>query len=504
MKKTIRNIILYSATLLMLYVPTGCNSWLDLLPTNDQTTDRYWESQEEVEAVLASAYVQLRSEACQERYVLWGELRGNGISLTSATSAAAKIKNLDILTTNTVCKWDAFYTAIGYANSVLKYGPTVLEKDPTFSVEVMNSYAAEAIFVRSLCYFYLVRTFNNVPLVLEPYVDDTQDYSSPASSEAEVLARIVSDLEANLSKCKTGYESDVTNPWQNKGRATRWAYHALLADIYLWQGNYDKCIYHCDQLETSQKFRLLEKEDWFRNFYPGNTDESIFELQWSKSVDNSGSKFWTWYMNKMDATLSTYIISDKSVELLNETPEKDWRGNNGTYLDASKKIWKFGGTDFYNLGGSLRGESERDNNWIFYRYADVRLMKAEALVMKGDIEGAKEIVQNEIRARAGYNIPIDLPATEYEGLMMVMNERQREFVGEGKRWFDILRVAKRDNFKYKQYVLDVLLESVSAKDYPIWNSKLSDINSYYLPILKSEIDNSKGVLEQNPYYKDLD
>ena len=89
MKKTIRNIILYSATLLMLYVPTGCNSWLDLLPTNDQTTDRYWESKEEVEAVLASAYKQLRADACQERYVLWGELRGDGIALPSATSNAA-------------------------------------------------------------------------------------------------------------------------------------------------------------------------------------------------------------------------------------------------------------------------------------------------------------------------------------------------------------------------------------------------------------------------------
>lgn len=503
MKKTIRNIILYSATLLMLYVPTGCNSWLDLLPTNDQTTDRYWESKEEVEAVLASAYKQLRADACQERYVLWGELRGDGIALTSATTAAAKIKKLDILTTNSICQWSAFYTAIGYANSVLKYGPTVLEKDPTFSQEVMNSYAAEAIFIRSLCYFYLVRTFNNVPLVTEPYVDDSQEYAVPSSSEADVLARLVSDLESHLKQCKTGYESDQSNPWQNKGRVTRWAYHALLADIYLWQGNYAKCISHCDELEKAD-FRLLEKEDWFRNFYPGNSDESIFELQWSKTVDNSTSKFYDWFCNGKDASpLSTYIISDPSIELFTETVEKDIRGLYGSYLEGTGKIWKYGGTDYYNTGGGLRSDS-KDNNWIFYRYADVRLMKAEALVMQGDIEGAKDIVQNEIRARAGYNSPIDLPSSEYEGLLMVIKERQREFIGEGKRWFDILRVAKRDNYKYKQYLLDILLESVSAKDYPIWASKLSDVNSYYLPIYKTEIDNGKGVLEQNPYYKDLD
>lgn len=503
MKRTIRNIILFSATLLMLYVPTGCNSWLDLLPTNDQTTDRYWESKEEVEAVLASAYVQLRTTACQERYVLWGEMRGDGIALTSATSNAAKIKNLDILTTNTICQWSAFYTAIGYANSVLKYGPTVLDKDPTFTQELMNSYAAEAVFIRSLCYFYLVRTFNNVPLVTEPYVDDSQDYAVASSPEADVLAYLVTDLENNLNRCKTGYESDQSNPWQNKGRVTRWAYHALLADIYLWQGNYGRCIYHCDELEKSQKFRLMEKEDWFKNFYPGNTDENIFELQWSRSVDNSTSSFYNWYMNGENASpLSTYIISDKSKELFTETLERDVRGDNGSYRDATGKIWKFGGTDYKNVGGSIR--PYQDNNWIFYRYADIRLMKAEALVMQGDLQGAKDIVQDEIRFRAGYNTQINLPANEYDGLMMVMQERQREFIGEGKRWFDILRVAKRNDFQYKQYLLDVLLESVSAKDYAVWASKLSDVNSYYLPIYKTEVDNGKGVLEQNPYYKDLD
>lgn len=503
MKRTIRNIILFSATLLMLYVPTGCNSWLDLLPTNDQTTDRYWESKEEVEAVLASAYVQLRTTACQERYVLWGEMRGDGIALNSATSNAAKIKNLDILTTNTICQWSAFYTAIGYANSVLKYGPTVLDKDPTFTQELMNSYAAEAVFIRSLCYFYLVRTFNNVPLVTEPYVDDSQDYAVATSPEADVLAYLVTDLENNLNRCKTGYESDQSNPWQNKGRVTRWAYHALLADIYLWQGNYGRCIHHCDELEKSKKFRLMEKEDWFKNFYPGNTDENIFELQWSRSVDNSTSSFYNWYMNGENASpLSTYIISDKSKELFTETLERDVRGDNGSYRDATGKIWKFGGTDFKNVGGSIR--PYQDNNWIFYRYADIRLMKAEALVMQGDLQGAKDIVQDEIRFRAGYNTQINLPANEYDGLMMVMQERQREFIGEGKRWFDILRVAKRNDFQYKQYLLDVLLESVSAKDYAVWASKLSDINSYYLPIYKTEVDNGKGVLEQNPYYKDLD
>lgn len=503
MKKLFKNIILYMAAPLLFLVPAGCNSWLDLLPTNDQTTDRFWESKEEVVSVLASAYKQLRDEACQQRYVQWGDLRGNGILYKASTGDAGKIKQLDILTNNSICKWNAFYTAIGFANSVLKYGPEVLVKDPTFSQELMNSYGAEAIYIRSLCYFYLIRTFGAVPLVLQPYVDDSEEYAAASSPEEVVLERITADLENYIDKCKTGYESDVPNTWQNKGRATRWAYHALLADIYLWQGKYDKCIAHCNKLEESKKFRLLPKEDWFLIFYPGNSDEGIFELQWSKTADNSTNKFYEWFLNGEDASkTSTYEITEKSIELFKgNTTEKDARGINATYLE-NKKIWKFGGTGIHGDDGTVRVNF--DNNWIFYRYADVRLMKAEALVMSGDLAGAKDIVQNEIRSRAGLSAPIPLPATEYEALVMVMDERQKEFIGEGKRWFDILRMAKRDNYKYKQYLLDVLLENVAAKEYDVWASKLSDVNSYYLPVHKDEIDNGKGILEQNPYYKDLD
>lgn len=51
---------------------SGCNSWLDLKPDNSQISDQYWQSKEEVEAVLASAYKQLRS--CLDEFVFWGEL----------------------------------------------------------------------------------------------------------------------------------------------------------------------------------------------------------------------------------------------------------------------------------------------------------------------------------------------------------------------------------------------------------------------------------------------
>lgn len=507
MKKISRNIIIGGLSLLLAGGSVSCNNWLDLQPVNDQTTDRFWESKEEVEAVLFSSYKQLRS--CLERFVQWGELRGDALTyVNSSSDDAAKIKQLDILTNNSVAKWDNVYKAIGYANSVLKYGPGVMEKDPTFTRSMLNMYEAEAIYIRSLCYFYLVRTFGYVPLVLEPYIDDQQEFALPSSGEEEVLGRIVSDLEANIAKCKTGYESDDPDTWMNKGRATKWAYHALLADIYLWQGNYQRCISQCEQLINSGKFRLLTKENWFRLFYPGNSDEGIFELQYDYLTDNSYNALYAWFYN--NSGNSYYQLSEKNMELFTEyAAVKDVRGLGASYLETGK-IWKYAGMFSQSESKSTRNTWERDgrtcsdNNWIFYRYADILLMKAEALIMSGDIQGGYDIIVNEIRTRAGYSALTSpaLPAVEYDALKLLLDERQREFVGEGKRWFDILRIAKRNDYKYKDYLLEVLLANVSAKEYETWKAKLSDPNSYYLPIHKDEIDNGRGILNQNPYYRD--
>ncbi|MCC8173493.1 MAG: RagB/SusD family nutrient uptake outer membrane protein [Odoribacter sp.] len=167
------------------------------------------------------------------------------------------------------------------------------------------------------------------------------------------------------------------------------------------------------------------------------------------------------------------------------------------------EIWRYG---FFAITGvdGIRGTSLRDNNWIFYRYADILLMKAEGLVMSGEqyFSEATELV-SQIRTRAGNTTQLYIPDTEREALMIILEERQREFIAEGKRWFDVLRVAQWNDYDgpYRSYLVEVLLAPLSARDRPNWESKLSDPNSYYLPIYKTDVDRSNGVLVQNPFYE---
>ena len=178
-----------------------------------------------------------------------------------------------------------------------------------------------------------------------------------------------------------------------------WALYALAADIYLWLGEYDEAIGMCENIEKSGLYTLLSTDDWYGLYYPGNSSESIIELQWDGMQLQNNSLF-AWFYNE-SANANNYAVSDAAVAKFNEFPdESDQRGDGGSYIESSGKIWKYAGTA--RGVSNLRESGRRDANWIFYRLADVLLMRAEALVMRegeGDMAAAYAIVR-QIRERA--------------------------------------------------------------------------------------------------------
>lgn len=217
-----------------------------------------------------------------------------------------------------------------------------------------------------------------------------------------------------------------------------WALYALAADIYLWLGEYDEAIAMCDNIEKSGLYTLLSAEDWYSIYYPGNSSESIIELQWDGAQLQNNSLF-AWFYNE-SANANNYAISDAAIAKFNEFPdEPDLRGSGASYIEASGKIWKYAGTA--RGVENLRESSQRDANWIFYRLADVLLMRAEALVMRegeGDMAAAYAIVK-QIRERSLYTMHPDMPSSQSEMIDLVLDERLRELSFEGKRWFDLVR-----------------------------------------------------------------
>jgi hypothetical protein len=261
---------------LALSVQFSCNDWMALIPPEGLIREEFWNTKEDVQAVLMGAYESFAQ--LDNLFFLYGEIRADLVKPDNNTSdAEKKVMESNIYPDNYLCDWARFYQVINYCNEVLKFAPLVKEKDNTFSDYQLKGYLSEAYFIRSLTYFYLVRIFKDVPLVLEPTTSDDAKVYLPKTDGDEILSYIVNDL-----KTASGWATvdGFITLREVKSRATKAAIDALLADISLWTFDYEGCIKYVNSIISLNKYRLQKSSSWFENFYP-ITDpvsiENIFE-----------------------------------------------------------------------------------------------------------------------------------------------------------------------------------------------------------------------------------
>lgn len=503
MKKILTTILLFGSMLTM----NSCSDYLDILPKDKQTSDMFWKSREDVEAVLAQAYHLTRGSV--KDMLNWGELRGG--SVNTADVESRKIQDFQILPNNKNVKWANFYNIIGLANAVLYYAPGVMDEDESYVREQMMSNQTEAYFLRALSYFYLVRNFRDVPLITEPYIDDQMPTNIPKSTESEVIAQIKKDITDALATNAAKETYDET--WENKGRATKWALLALMTDVCLWSEDYQGCVDYADQLINAnaaiRPVFMPSPSQWFSMFYPGNSNESIFEIQFEGDLDQtSGCPTSLTYWNSTPVPM--YFSETMSERLMEPEVMTTTRGlfyNFGYDTNATSEgnpqllIWKYNG-----MGEDWEMKREGDNqdaNFIVYRMADVMLMKAEALIRLGGTANWQEAIDliNQTRAR-GEMAPLDIdPAetSELDLLTALLEERDIEFAAEGKRWYDLLRLGRQRNFQYRNQFVDLVITNNTTANRSWLQSTLKDDNAWFLPIPEWDI-NTNNQLVQNPYY----
>lgn len=505
MKKLLYLLLLLPATILL----ESCNDWLTVLPENEQVSDEYWTSKEEVESVLAAGYVYLR-DAVPE-IIDWGELRGGCIYYLNGSNLQTFQVSPD---DEELCSWAPLYKVINMANAVLANAGAVLERDETFEEAVMNSYLTEAYFLRALCYFYIVRNWRDAPLILDPYETDEISYEKAKSTEAEIMTQIKADINAALGTgaAKEKFEED----WETKGRATKWALNALMADVCLWNEEYSAAIMSCNEiLDATSSFRPVFVSDpskWYEMYYPGNSNESIFEIQWNQKDYNQTNDLSTTFGNSVPEYLYTGAMLEDLILETNETGENDAvRTLYGSYVtDATDYqkgnlgyIWKYSGI---GIQAQVRNTTDEDDpNFIVYRVADVMLMKAEALILMSSSEESRQAAVdliNEVRTRSrlpGIS-PVLSEVSEGDLLEFVLDERKMELAAEGKRWYDLLRFGKRNGFEYRErFLINEVTQYNNTANSSWIRSVLKNDDALYLPVWTTELESNK-LLEQNPYY----
>jgi len=466
----------------LIIATTSCQDYLTVAPENDLIKEKFWTKTADVNSALAATYNAMRKASLQS--LIYGEVRADLVNFTGSQFASyAQIGASNISPTNSVVNWKDYYAAINLANTLMYYDDEVFAKDKTFTKEMMDAVEAEALFIRSLSYFYLVRLWKDVPLVLEASVSDTTNLYVGKSPENVVIKQIISDL---LKAQDMAYTTEFKGSNYFYGRANKYSIMALLADVYLWSEQYQKCYEYCDMLINTGMYSLESTETMFNIYYPGNSPlESIIELQYNDALDNQENPIyndlipvWGGGGAELDA---------RNLNILMEREDLRNFGGKGA-------PWKYRGKDA--LGLVSRTGTERDANWIIYRYADILLIKAEAAIELNKFDEANNLIRESL-LRAG--MPFE-DATEKTDLRdALLDERGREFLFEGKRWFDLLRAAKRNKFQNKQIIIDMILAGADIKQQAILKTKVYDTLSYYLPIAEHELIYNQNLV-QNPYY----
>jgi starch-binding outer membrane protein, SusD/RagB family len=474
-----------------------CDKFLDVQPESGLTYENYWKTKEEVNAVVLACYQSMMTGSSSTYQVvdlafLWGELRADFIAANTKISAEEYLAMNGYITENlSICDWTAFYRTINLCNTVIACAPNVINKDATFTQTALDGYLSEAYALRALMYFYLVRTFGEVPLKLDATLTDNTNLTIAKSSANVVLSQIKSDLLVAESKSVTDYGTTL----ENKGRITQYAINAMQADVYLWCEQYDSCIVACNKVINSSQYGLIS--DYKELFQNGLTNESIFELVFDDQLLNP-----LFYMVDISTNkrflIDQRVIDDKYTTDSNNPDDYDLRGNFASVRFGNMSIWKYLGL----TSSTARSESQSYAPWIFYRYADVLLMKAEAAAVEGDTAIALSIVR-KIRSRGGaLQTSAEEPGDATSALEYVIHERGREFAFEGKRWFDVLRTAKRAGYSTSlNNSLIEMIEDIAPTDrYATMVSNIQDTLSHYLPIYKDELETDEA-LEQNTFYK---
>lgn len=462
---------------LVMSLLSGCEKMLDKRPDSSLTRNDFFRTESDANAALIGVYDAL--QACVSQFWLWGESRGDLVASSDLTNGYPYFQLFDN-TTRPILKWDLPYQLIARANVVITDVPGIVSLDKNFSEAESNSVVGQARYLRALAFFYLLRTFNEVPLVLEAPNSDDVNYRPAKASAESILRQIEEDLNfaENAVAVSFGANKEV------RGRVTKGGVNALQADVYLWQAKYTEAAAAAKKvLDNEQLYSLVESDNWFNIFSVKNSSESVFEVQFDYTLNE---------LNGLLNTAGGYAVNRSLIGYFDS--EQDLvRGQNGTY-SANGQFWKYAG-----LNRELLRRPTQDPNFIVYRLPDVMLMRAEALA-HGNFEDKTEAVRliNKIRERALLGL-VDLDGDVGTAPLVdiILKERAMELGMEGKRWFDLLRIARNDN--RPEMLVDLILSSRTVGERSTIRPRIVDPRSWFLPIHIDEL-NANPNLIQNPYY----
>lgn len=395
--------------------------------------------------------------------------------------------------------WIDGFSGVKRCNDVFGY----LAKDIAGATESdIKSWRAQALVLRAFYANWLWKFYGNVPYYTENL---TEPYVAEQLSADELYSHIVGDLEEAIALGVLPWKGDAAT----FGRVTTAMAYMLYAEVVMYQKDdkrYPTALKYMKEIIDSPDYSLAPV---FADIFEQSGEwccESIYEINY---ISENAARDWGAPLTAGGTVLPTLISPNNwpagqdghntgwgFCPLRLETYDRyspddarrdatcwDVRGFDGTYnkryQDFGFFLQKYSARADGNAGQVASGELNYNNNWRIYRYSETLLNAAELLVLTGGSAAEAKSYLNEVRRRAGLRTELE-PTIDN-----IIEERHLEFVGEGKRYWDLIRTDK---------AASTLIPDEYGYRTNSWTP-----NKKYLPIPQSEIDRAKGTLKQNPY-----
>ncbi|WP_290792388.1 RagB/SusD family nutrient uptake outer membrane protein [Flavihumibacter sp. UBA7668] len=467
----------------MLLVLAGCKKMLDVDTISSIDSSSYWKAEGDVEAYLTGIYSDMRALMNSTYHF---EDRGDAFvaGLEGSVSTAWEQN----LTAQNAPNWINHYNIIYHCNLLLKNAPNI-----SFVQDAKrNRLMAEALSIRAYMYFLLIKSWNNVPLVLEAIESDSYDMPSrlPAS---EITAQILQDLNEAI----TLFPEDG---FVNKNRASKPLANAIKADVLVWkfkvlqgtEADLQEALTAINQ-PIAQTSLLQNFAEIFSTANKGNV-EIVMGLRFMRDEksDHYGSRmkprdiFVATAANKdelafaINGARSVYSPSPKIESTFNEHATDNRKAAsiiravnpNGSSIGMFDN--KFRGTQFAD-------DRFYDNDIILYRHGGLLLTKAEILAaLNRPVEAIAELDKVRLRAEIG---PYTGSTTKLTVEREILKERSRELYFEFTRWHDLVRFHTAGTINIYQEV-----PNLSASTAPL-----------FFPIPQAQIDINNNLTQTEGY-----
>jgi len=453
---------IYGSCSTILILLFACNKQLDQLPVSSVQTSNFYTNTNDFQQAVNGVYTQLKAYPDQTYWM--GELRSDNIIASSDGNRDWQgINDFSPNLTTTafiVSAWDNNFNGVYNANTVLdalnSKGTNVTD------TTLRRRFGAECRFLRAFYYFQLVRLYGKVP-VIDRLLSPDEVAKVPRGAIADVYNLIISDLQYSINFLPATYSSS-----NDIGRPTLYSAKALLGLVYLTRSGptytgvdgptmnsaeYDKAAAMFTDVINSGQYVFSTTYPSIFAYTNENNKEVVFDVQFmttTNGADYPGQlvppAYWTGlglsgYDNGY-GTASYNISKNLLASYRSAAPAIDVRDtfniNHGfalststpTTLDTTRPFIK----KYIDISRRGTGRADWPVNFIAMRYTDVLMMKAECILHgSGGTQADVDAIVNQVRKRAG------LTPLANVNLATLMEERRKEFLGEGLRWNDLVR-----------------------------------------------------------------